>query len=514
MIYGIDDFGATPALQEFTTPRSRLFGLGVDEAMSDNIVTKLWQDFDVRTAKGRMVFADETQARVKEAGVEVKNLPEDGIREEALTLLIERAYEKKVRAEALAAAEGGAGKWGLYFPGALAGSLMDPIAVASAFIPFVGQARYAGMLARAASPLARAGVRAGVGAVEGAAGNALLEPLSYVLSQRLGDDYTLRDSMLNIAMGGAMGATLHVGGGLVKDAVLPRFETVPRMTPEQAVEATRVALAQLAEGRRVNVEPMLDLYRAVEAEGFAKRPIAQGVETGVAAQQGAPMRFGEPAQGVPSRLGEETLIAGRSEASAAAVARGEPPIPEGMVRMYQERTADGAKAGNAEGRGFSAEPTTMREGVRLEYVDVPKEVADAVAQAGTGKTGRGLPKEWTDKARPLPVQAPRAAPTPERAAASLRTAAAHNLQPISRLTPEDISVRQQVDADLRNVPPEMKADVARQWAADDLATLKDEAKLRGIELPERELADLDEGMKNATRREKAVEAIALCSLRK
>ena len=43
--------------------------------------------------------------------------------------------------------------------------LLDPLNIASAFVPVVGEARYANLLARAASPLGRAGVRAGVGAL-------------------------------------------------------------------------------------------------------------------------------------------------------------------------------------------------------------------------------------------------------------------------------------------------------------------------------------------------------------
>ena len=53
------------------------------------------------------------------------------------------------------------------------------------------------------------------GAIEGAVGNALFEAPYAVMRNELGDDYTMTDSLANIAMGGAFGMASHnVFGGI------------------------------------------------------------------------------------------------------------------------------------------------------------------------------------------------------------------------------------------------------------------------------------------------------------
>src|SRR5690606_9225885 len=85
--------------------------------------------------------------------------------------------------------------------------------------------RYAAMLGRAATPLARAGVRAGVGAVEGAVGAAIIEPLPLIAAQMDQTEYGLSDSLANIALGGLLGGGLHTVGGAVSDALRRRMAT-------------------------------------------------------------------------------------------------------------------------------------------------------------------------------------------------------------------------------------------------------------------------------------------------
>ena len=100
----------------------------------------------------------------------------------------------------------------------IAGSALDPLNVASAFIPVVSEARYAQWLARAGTgAFARAGVRAGAGALEGAAGAAILEPINIAGSQSEQRDYGLMDSFLNVTVGSVMGGGLHMLGGAVGD---------------------------------------------------------------------------------------------------------------------------------------------------------------------------------------------------------------------------------------------------------------------------------------------------------
>jgi hypothetical protein len=100
----------------------------------------------------------------------------------------------------------------------LLAGLADPLNVASAFVPVVREARVASMLARAGeSGLARAGARAAIGAAEGFAGAAALEVPTYGLRTAMQDDYSLTDSLVNMAFGTALGGGMHAVGGAIGD---------------------------------------------------------------------------------------------------------------------------------------------------------------------------------------------------------------------------------------------------------------------------------------------------------
>ena len=92
-------------------------------------------------------------------------------------------------------------------------SFLDPINIGASFIPVVGQTRFAQIVARTGLKTGRA-VR---GAVEGAVGATLLEPLIYSTAQKIQADYDLVDSFMNIGFGTILGTGLHVGAGALKD---------------------------------------------------------------------------------------------------------------------------------------------------------------------------------------------------------------------------------------------------------------------------------------------------------
>lgn len=191
---------------------------------------------------------DVTTARDKVAGMglEIK-IPEQGIRQGALDILIDRHREQAARQQVMARANGGS--FGTQLAAGIAASLLDPLNIASVFVPVVGEARYAAMLGRAASPLGRAGVRAGVGAVEGAVGAAIIEPLPLLAAGLDQTEYGLSDSLANIAMGGLLGGGLHSVGGAVSDALRrrvatetpPQVESVLNSTDRQAPQPMRSA---------------------------------------------------------------------------------------------------------------------------------------------------------------------------------------------------------------------------------------------------------------------------------
>jgi hypothetical protein len=148
---------------------------------------------------GTMLPKDQALEEAKRQGVSVK-VPEEGISSAALGILVERRKDEAARDMLFARKEGAAASLGM-FGAQLAGSFMDPVNAAAGFIPVLGGTRYAAALGKAATTGSRLGVRAGIGAVEGLVGAAAVEGPTLNLRRDLQDDYTLYDSLANIAFG-------------------------------------------------------------------------------------------------------------------------------------------------------------------------------------------------------------------------------------------------------------------------------------------------------------------------
>lgn len=172
-----------------------------------------------------MLDAQVARERVAGMGLDIK-IPDQGIREGALDVLVNRHREQAARQQVLA--RSGGRFMGTQIAASLAASLIDPLNIASAFVPVVGPARYSAMLARASGPLGRAGIRAGVGAVEGAVGAAIVEPFPLIAANMDQTEYGLSDSLANIALGGVLGGGLHSVGGAVSDALRRRIAAETR----------------------------------------------------------------------------------------------------------------------------------------------------------------------------------------------------------------------------------------------------------------------------------------------
>jgi len=211
-----------------------------------------------------LLTAEQARARIKEEGLDL-TVDDAGIRAGALDILIERKREETKRKFILDNAP--ASTVPVQLLAGFAASALDPINVASAFVPVVGEARYASMLARAGqSVAARAAVRAQVGAIEGAVGAAMVEPLILYASARDQADYDLTNSLLNVAFGSALGGGLHSAGGLLGDLRRGNLlEAVRAEAPEitPSISATPRAAAQEF-ALRVDENPMLALRDSLE----------------------------------------------------------------------------------------------------------------------------------------------------------------------------------------------------------------------------------------------------------
>lgn len=189
---------------------------------------------------------------------------DDGIKEGLAQLLAERADRRRDFQITLQRSKGGFGLGAAQFGVAIAGSFLDPLNIASAFIPAVGPARAAAMAAK----FGKSGSRAMKGAIDGAVGAAVLEPLIIGAAAAEQDEsYTLLDSFLNVAVGSALGSGLHVGFGKISDRI-------NRTPPQTRARAEQTALGQALADQQVRVDPIIN-----DAETTTIKPEAEQNET-------------------------------------------------------------------------------------------------------------------------------------------------------------------------------------------------------------------------------------------
>lgn len=261
--------GERRAASEFPSLSSEVYEETFAQAFEENPIASLYRakqlGDDYRSNGKKLDFASATtklKARGMEADIKVSDA---GITEDALNTLMFRKGIEKRRQEVFGQAEGGfaqgAGRLGL----SLATGLIDPLNVATAFIPVVGEARYTSMLAKAGSTLGRAGVRLGVGAVEGAAGAALVEPIIAGSRRYEQADYGMADSLMNVAFGGLFGAGLHSVGGAVSDGITHYRGAEPEWRGMENVSPAEI--------------PLVQNLRQEIARGMDVRDVAHATET-------------------------------------------------------------------------------------------------------------------------------------------------------------------------------------------------------------------------------------------
>lgn len=179
-----------------------------------------------------------------------------------------RRQEDMHREEIIAASPQSLAAKGVRFGAALLGAAVDPLNIASAFIPVMRETTFARIAAQSGITTARLAA----GASGGFVGALAVEPLTYGLSRQLQLDYSMGDALLNIALGTAIGAGLHVGVGAIGDRLAARPEAeappvqpdfVATASPEAREGAIRAAVAQFAEGRPVDVAPIFGVDRTL-----------------------------------------------------------------------------------------------------------------------------------------------------------------------------------------------------------------------------------------------------------
>ena len=146
---GVSLADRTPVLEDFTAPTSDVLGAVAEDAWNFSASPALARMSQLAQAQGGespMLSQDEAMQQI--GGLPL-TIPEEGIRSGALNLLVNRKQAELKRQSVLARAEGGVAQGVAGFTTGLAVSMLDPLNIATAFIPVVGQARYASMRAKA-----------------------------------------------------------------------------------------------------------------------------------------------------------------------------------------------------------------------------------------------------------------------------------------------------------------------------------------------------------------------------
>jgi len=191
-----------------------------------NPVMSLWNYSDLSEARNKSKFSKENMVDRLELNKEYAKIGlyfEEDEYQSVVDIMVREKNEERARKDIMM--RGPKGSWnplsGGFYVGAakfatgLATSMVDPINIAASFIPVFGQTNFARLVAKKGMTFTKA--RAIRGAVEGAVGATLVEPIVYGVAQSLQADYDMYDSFLNVTFGTVLGSGLHVGAGKLKD---------------------------------------------------------------------------------------------------------------------------------------------------------------------------------------------------------------------------------------------------------------------------------------------------------
>ena len=203
-------------------------GASAESALYNSPVWQLKRTWDDNQTPGGLNLDYETaRSKAKEAGVDIQIDPK-GMTEGQLSMLIERKRFQARTQDALARGPHGFTAGAAYFMSGLGAAMLDPINLASAFIPVARGVGMAGDLAlagrlgeagAAASTAGRVAARLRVGAVEGGVGQAMLEPLTAYRASQEQEDYGITDTLMNVGFGTVLGAVAHTGLGAIGDRI-------------------------------------------------------------------------------------------------------------------------------------------------------------------------------------------------------------------------------------------------------------------------------------------------------
>ena len=163
----------------------------------------------------RKLSLEEQTRRIREAGLNGVLEAREGYTSEVLDILIPQKQAEL--SHRFVASRAPASHMPFSLVAGFGASALDPINLASAFVPAVGEARALSLLRQSAGSAGRAATRAKIGLAGGVAGAVLTEPFVYAGQKAIQADYGMADSLLNIGFGAVMGAGMQPLAGGVGD---------------------------------------------------------------------------------------------------------------------------------------------------------------------------------------------------------------------------------------------------------------------------------------------------------
>lgn len=211
--------------------------------------------------KPRPLSLAEQQARIEAAGLTGAVQPKPEYDAEALAIILDDARTRRTRALL------GQNEPLWHKPFSLAASFaagaLDPLNIASAFIPVLGEARMLSLLGKASGAWGRAGWRALQGGLSGLAGAVALEPLVSAQQRALQRDYGMGQSLLNIGLGALLGASIAPAAGRVAEV---RKARSGQINPWEYVDVSYESMQEMNQltreihSARMAASPGLDVF--------------------------------------------------------------------------------------------------------------------------------------------------------------------------------------------------------------------------------------------------------------
>jgi hypothetical protein len=260
------DYGDSITFEDIGFSMSTVAGQAFDQY---NLTTGIQREGEkgiyniIARFKGTDLNNEEIKAYVGERNSNLKTDGLESISKKALDLMIEDKREEEKLILYSQYRKKGLLSDVTYYGASFIGQMIDPIALATGVGIEAVAAKTSVTMRTMALNIAKASTRAGkikagakLGIVYGTAEALLTEPLFYYMAQLRQENYSVDDSVLNIAFGTIAGGVFGAAGSAFSRVKPPKLETIK---PEVEARIIKTAHNQAVSERKVNIDPIVEL---------------------------------------------------------------------------------------------------------------------------------------------------------------------------------------------------------------------------------------------------------------